>query len=49
MANWSRLREALASIDDRVTYAWGELDELVGGLPRSAYEHSAFWKGDRSG
>jgi hypothetical protein len=49
MANWSRLREALASIDDRDTYAWGELDELVGGLPRSAYEHAAFWKGDRSG
>ena len=49
MAKWSPLREALASVDDRVTYTWGELDELVGGLPRSAYDYAAFWKGDRSG
>lgn len=49
MANWSPLRDALASVDDQATFAWSDLDELVGGLPRSAYEHAAFWKGDRSG
>jgi hypothetical protein len=32
-----------------LTYSWAELDALVGGLPRSAYVHSAFWKGARSG
>lgn len=49
MADWSPLRNALASLDDRVTIAWDELDALVGGLPRSAYQHSAFWSGTRSG
>lgn len=49
MADWSPLRNTLASVDDRLTIAWDELDALVGGLPRSAYQHSAFWKGDRSG
>ncbi|MFV2194745.1 DUF6884 domain-containing protein [Nocardiopsis sp. LOL_012] len=39
----------LASVDDRVTFTWAELDKLVGGLPQSAYDHSAFWKGSRSG
>jgi len=28
--------------------AWSDLNDLVGGLPRSAYDYSAFWKGDRS-
>jgi hypothetical protein len=32
-----------------LTYSWADLDALVGGLPRSAYVHSAFWKGARSG
>ncbi|KIH96989.1 hypothetical protein LP52_22215 [Streptomonospora alba] len=32
-----------------MTFAWAELDDLVGGLPRSAYEHAAFWKGVRPG
>lgn len=49
MANWSPLREALARVNDRVTFAWADLDELVGGLPPSAYNHAAFWKGDRPG
>jgi len=49
MANWSSLRDALAAVDERVTFAWSYLDELVGGLPASAYKHAAFWKGDRSG
>ena len=49
MADWSPLRELLADVDDRVTMRWSDLDRLVGGLPRSAYDHAAFWKGDRSG
>jgi hypothetical protein len=48
MASWSRLRDALASVDDSITFAWDDLDALVGGLPRSAYDYAAFWKGDRS-
>ncbi|MCP3938240.1 MAG: hypothetical protein GY708_23070 [Actinomycetia bacterium] len=32
-----------------MTVGWSELDRLVGGLPRSAYDHPAFWKGIRSG
>lgn len=39
----------LADVDDRVTLRWSDLDHLVGGLPRSAYQYAAFWKGDRSG
>lgn len=49
MADWSPLRGLLADVDESVTLAWDELDALVGGLPRSAFVHSAFWKGDRSG
>lgn len=49
VASWSPLREKLASVDHRVTIAWGDLDALVGGLPRSAYDYQAFWSGDRSG
>ena len=49
MANWSPLRDKLASVDDRIQIAWADLDVLVGGLPRSAYDHQAFWSGDRSG
>lgn len=49
MANWSALRDALSNVSDRRTFDWEDLDELVGGLPRSAYEHSAFWSGQRSG
>jgi hypothetical protein len=49
MADWSPLRNLLADVDDQFTMSWPDLDRLVGGLPRSAYEHAAFWKGDRSG
>jgi len=49
VANWSPLRDKLASVDDRIQIAWADLDALVGGLPRSAYNHQAFWSGDRSG
>lgn len=49
VADWSPLRELLADVDESVTLAWDELSALVGGLPVSAYKHSAFWTGDRSG
>lgn len=49
MADWTPLRALLADVDTSVTLAWDELDGLVGGLPRSAYAHNAFWKGERSG
>lgn len=49
MADWRPLRAALRDIETSLTVEWGALDALVGGLPRSAYVHSAFWKGDRSG
>jgi len=39
----------LELVRDQVTFTWTDLDDLVGGLPRSAHEHAAFWKGDRSG
>ena len=49
MADWSPLRAVLSEIDVQATFDWSELDALVGGLPRSAYDYSAFWKGNRSG
>lgn len=48
MADWSPLRAMLADANESLTVAWDDLDSLVGGLPKSAYRHSAFWKGDRS-
>ena len=48
MADWSPLRLKLADVEGRMTIAWSDLDKLVGGLPRSAYVHDAFWKGARS-
>lgn len=45
MADWSPLRRRLAGVDDRLTMSWSDLDRLVGGLPRSAYDHRAFWSG----
>ena len=49
MADWTPLRSLLAPVTDSVTLRWDDLEALVGGLPRSAYDHSAFWKGARSG
>ncbi len=49
MANWSPFREALRDVEQQRTFTWRELDSLVGGLPPSAYEHPAFWKGVRGG
>src|SRR5690606_20391996 len=36
------------TVTDSVTLSWDDLDVLVGGLPPSAYNHAAFWKGARS-
>lgn len=49
MATWKPLQALLTDVDDQVTLSWGELDDLVGGLPPSAYQYQAFWSGDRSG
>lgn len=49
MADWSPLRALLTTVTDSVTLSWEDLDVLVGGLPPSAYNHAAFWKGARSG
>jgi hypothetical protein len=49
MADWTPLRALLAAVTDSVTVQWGDLDALVDGLPRSAYDHKAFWNGARSG
>jgi hypothetical protein len=48
VANWASLRKALDEVETSRTFDWAELDTLVGGLPRSAYEHSAFWSGSRT-
>lgn len=49
VADWTPLRSALADVETSATFTWAELDAFVGGLPRSAYVHNAFWKGARSG
>lgn len=49
MADWSPLRRMLSEVDGELRLDWSALDRLVGGLPRSAYDHAAFWKGERSG
>lgn len=49
MADWTPLRALLATVTDSVTLGWDDLDTLGGGLPPSAYNYSAFWKGARSG
>lgn len=49
MATWQPLRDRLAAVDSELSVGWDDLDDMVGGLPRSAYRHAAFWKGVRSG
>lgn len=49
VAEWTRLRIVLAEVEHSATFTWAELDALVDGLPRSAYNHAAFWRGARSG
>ena len=49
MVDWSSLRAELFHVPERITYSWSELEAMAGSLPRSAYEHAAYWKGKRSG
>lgn len=46
-ADWAALANYLRSEADTVTINWRDLDDLVGGMPRSSLEHSAWWGGDR--
>jgi len=46
-AEWSNLTARLRTSGDRLTLTWRELDDLVGGMPRSAIDHPAWWSGDR--
>lgn len=48
MADWAPLRQVLDGVEDQRTFKWQELDALVGGLPRSAYDYPAFWSGART-
>ena len=47
-ANWEALRSRLMGVKDQLSLSWAELDDLVGGLPRSAHAYPAYWAGDRS-
>ncbi|GAB2622673.1 hypothetical protein GCM10027067_38540 [Pseudactinotalea suaedae] len=47
MANWQPLRDRLGRVGDSITLDWDEIDRLVGGLPPSATDHTAFWGGAR--
>jgi hypothetical protein len=49
MAKWDGLRKRPAPVEDRLTVSWQDLEEITGGLPTSAYDHPAYWKGKRSG
>ncbi|GAA3539044.1 hypothetical protein GCM10022263_28230 [Nocardioides daeguensis] len=49
VADWTPLRTILAQVEHSATFTWAELEALVHGLPHSAYAHSAFWKGARTG
>lgn len=46
-ADWSALTTFLQGRGDTVTLTWRELENLVGGVPASALDHSAWWSGDR--
>jgi putative restriction endonuclease len=50
MGKYSALRRQLEREAGRsVEMAFGELDDLVGGLPASARRHSAWWSNEREG
>jgi len=49
VADWSSLRSVLRDVEHRRTFTWQELDSMVGGLPPSAYQYPAFWRGARTG
>lgn len=47
-ADWSALTLFLRGKRDRITLSWQELSDIVGELPASARNHSAWWSGDRT-
>ncbi|MCL8024895.1 DUF6884 domain-containing protein [Nocardioides bruguierae] len=46
-ADWSALTAWLRGKPDTVVVSWRELEDVVGGMPRSSIDHPAFWSGDR--
>ena len=46
-ADWSALTSYLRGRPDTVTVPWRELEDVVGGMPVSAIDHTAWWGGDR--
>ncbi|GAB2644892.1 hypothetical protein GCM10027270_35590 [Nocardioides ginkgobilobae] len=46
-ANWAALADFLRGSADTVTISWPDLDAIVGGMPQSSLDHSAWWGGDR--
>lgn len=45
--SWGRLMDYLNGAEDVVEVSWADLDEMVGGLPRSATDQRVWWSGDR--
>ena len=49
-SKYDALRDWLATAEqDTVTLSFEEIDELVGSLPQSAWDHQAWWANERSG
>lgn len=48
MSKYAPLSEYLAGRDDIVHMTFDEVADLVGGLPRSAYEYTAWWNNQDS-
>lgn len=46
-ADWAALTRFLSGQGQSVTLTWRELEEIVGGMPASSIDHSAWWNGDR--
>jgi hypothetical protein len=46
-ADWAALANFLRGKSDTVTISWRELEDVVGGMPRSSLDHPAWWGGDR--
>ena len=50
MSKYARLRRHLEGrTEDEVTVSFGEIDELVAGLPASARNHRAWWSNEAEG
>lgn len=47
-ADWSALTAFLRGQPDTVTLTWGDLEQVVGEIPRSSISHPQWWSGNRS-